>query len=145
MIAARLTRLVGDDEGTLGRLELPGWWCWSLELPWRDNRTNCSRIVAGRYELVWVTPRRAFSGFRELYLVRAVPGRSGILVHPGTFAGDVEKRYRADSWGCLLLGMQRGALAGQRSLFNSRRAVRELHELAQRRPVQLTIEEVGHA
>jgi len=141
-IPATLYRTPGDDQGTLGLLVVADFRCWVLELPDRANRPNRSRIPAGVYDLTLIRARRAFSGFHDLYWIHDVPGRSGILAHPGTFAGDVELGLRSDSWGCLLPGMNHGTLDGQRAVFNSRTAVRWFHEVMQRRPGRLTIREV---
>ncbi len=143
-IPVSILRGRGSDQGTPGVLLAPGFWCHTLELPDRGNRPNRSRIPAGVYDLDWIRPRRAFSGFFELYWIHDVAGRSGILAHPGTWAGDVELGLRSDSWGCILFGLTRGAYQGQRAIFNSRTAVRLFHETMQRRRGRLTIQEVDH-
>lgn len=134
-----LIRRPGTDQGTLGRFYAPGFSCFSLELPDRDNARNVSRIPAGDYLLDWIRPRRAFSGFRELYWVHDVPGRTGILIHPGNWAGDTSLGYRTDLWGCIALGLSHGRLRGQLAVFQSRTAVRRFHEAMGRRPARLKI------
>lgn len=138
-----LVRGQGSEQGTLGRWIAPGFSCWALELPWRDNRRNRSRIppppVGDHYWLDWIQPRRPFSGFRELYWIHDVEGRTGILEHPGNFAGDVELGYRTDSWGCVVLGLKWGRIGGQLAVLNSRTAVRLFHETMQRRRARLVI------
>jgi len=134
-----LVRHHGTDQGTLGRLIAPGFACYTLELPDRGNRPNVSRIPEGLYDLDWIRPRRAFSGYHELYWVHDVPGRSGILIHPGNFAGDTAIGYRTDSFGCILLGMACGTLGGQLAVLESRRAVRLFHEAMRQQPARIRI------
>jgi hypothetical protein len=56
--------------------------CHTLELPWRDNERNVSCIPEGRYEL-----RKGMSQKHGVHIrVRDVPGREGILLHPGNHA-----------------------------------------------------------
>lgn len=139
--AVFLYRWHSDDAGTLGRWAAPGFSCYSLELPDRRNRSNLSRIPAGEYFMDWIKPARAFSGFTELYWIHDVKDRFGILCHPGTWAGDTTKGMRSDSWGCVLLGLNHGHCLGQRAIFNSRTAVRQFHEVMQRRRARLIITE----
>ena len=134
-----IQRLSSTDQGTRGLLLMDGFWCHTLELPWRDNRPNVSCIPPGEYPLRKVRARRAIGGRRDLYLVEDVPGRSGILIHAGNFAGDSEKGYKRNSWGCPLLGLHAGVLNGQRAVLASRQAVREFMAIADGRDGVLTI------
>ena len=140
-IEITLSRAATSDGGTRGVLQTNGFRCHSLELPWRDNRSNVSRIPVGTYQLTWIKPRRAFSGFTELYWIHDVPGRVGILIHPGTLAGDRLQGMLSDSWGCILLGSHTGTYQGQPAVFGSRRAVREFHDFMQKQPATLIIED----
>ena len=125
-----LQRLSSTDQGTRGLLLMDGFWCHTLELPWRDNRPNVSCIPPGEYPLRKVRARRAIGGRRDLYLVEDVPGRSGILLHAGNLAGDPAMGYRRHSWGCPLLGRHAGVLDGQRAVLASRPAVRDFMAIA---------------
>lgn len=64
--------------GTNGDLLLNGEQvCSTIELPWKQNRTQVSCIPEGRYELrKRYTPR-----FGRHFMVMNVPGRSNILLH----------------------------------------------------------------
>jgi hypothetical protein len=66
----------------------------TLELPWKDNRRSVSCIPEGVYDVVKEGPtlKRPYIYFR----VPNVPGRSGILFHPGNFSSQIR--------GCLLPG-----------------------------------------
>jgi hypothetical protein len=69
--------------GTNGRLYVGDkLLCYTIELPWKDNRTRVSCIPEGRYavEKRW-SPR-----FQYHLWIRGVPGRSLILMHPGNNA-----------------------------------------------------------
>ena len=66
----------------------------TLELPWKDNRRGVSCIPEGTYESVKEGPtvHRPYIYFR----LPNVPGRSGILWHPGTYTSHIK--------GCTLPG-----------------------------------------
>lgn len=68
--------------------------CKSLELPWKNNNRGVSCIPEGKYTVIkeGPTPRRPYIYFRVL----DVPGRSGILWHPGTYTSHIK--------GCTLPG-----------------------------------------
>ena len=56
--------------------------CHTIELPWRDNEVNISCIPEGRYLLEKrITHERGFH-----LILKSVPGRSWILVHPANDA-----------------------------------------------------------
>src|SRR3990167_3173439 len=95
-----LQRWPHSAQGTPGRLVLDGApIAYSMELPDRANRPNVSRIPSGMYRCTWHRSPR----FGWVYLVRDVPGRSLILIHPGNFAGDVRQGFITHSHGCILL------------------------------------------
>lgn len=94
------------EGGTNGALFYQGKFiCFMIELPWKENARNVSCIPDGRYELaLWYTDR-----YKHHLVVKNVPGRSGILVHP---ANDAAKELR----GCLapvthLTGIGTGVLS----------------------------------
>ncbi|WP_139164048.1 DUF5675 family protein [Desulfoluna spongiiphila] len=131
-----LTRLTQSDQGTEGILTVPalGFACFTLELPWRENRPNVSCIPPGTYPMEWrVTPRRAS------YHIRQVPHRTYILVHSGNYAGDIRKGLKTHVEGCVLLGRRMGWLNGQRAVLVSRATVRQFNNLMAGRDAQLTI------
>lgn len=134
-----LYRFHSDDEGTLGLLMAEGLEiCVMGELPWRDNRQDVSCIPVGTYTVDYL-PRSASGKYRDVYHVRNVPGRGGILIHPGNFTGDKARGYRTHSWGCLLPGSRLGRLQGQRAVLASRAALRRLHDITERNGLLLEI------
>lgn len=134
-----ITREASTDEGTFGRLRaefIDGVFeCDTLELPWRNNERRFSCIPLGEYQVEW-----SHSGkFGEVYRLRDVSDRTGILIHAGNFAGDRRKGQRADVEGCILLGMQRGRFKGQKAVLQSRHALEAFHEFMGRQAFRLSI------
>jgi hypothetical protein len=70
-----------------------------LELEWKDNAPQVSCIPPGEYRLAWTLSNR-FK--RHTWQVMDVPGRSGVRIHSGNFAG----AKLTDSEGCPLPCMQ---------------------------------------
>lgn len=103
---AYLHREDTSDQGTRGRLvtELGHW--FTLELPWRENARGRSCIPAGKYTCR--SEKHARLG--RVYRLEGVPGRDGVLIHSGNYAGDVEKGWASHVEGCILLGKKRGQL-----------------------------------
>lgn len=56
--------------------------CYTIELPWLDNRTNASCVPEGRYQLV----QRQSPKFSNHLWLQQVPGRELILIHPANNA-----------------------------------------------------------
>ena len=46
----RLVRHAYLPVGTFGRLWLPGFDCWTVERPWKNNRRNVSCFPIGTYD-----------------------------------------------------------------------------------------------
>lgn len=106
-----LKRVDKNDECIFGALFLEEKeLCKTLELPWRDNQKGISCIPTGEYKL---SPYPS-SRFGEVYIVNDVPNRTGILIHTGNTASDIE--------GCILVGGSYGKLNGKRAVLNSRQA-----------------------
>jgi hypothetical protein len=110
----RLERLQLDPDVTIGSLSVDGAWaCWVLE--------DAVREVAGQPVAAWKVPgqtaipygtyavdiTRSARFSRDLPLLLAVPGFTGIRMHPGNTTADTE--------GCLLPGLDRLAKSVGRS------------------------------
>jgi len=67
--------------------------CFSLELPWINNKPNISCIPTGTYIVKWTYSLKFPLGSYE---VKNVSGRSGIRIHTGNFYKDI--------LGCIILG-----------------------------------------
>lgn len=137
MIDATLTRIRTSDQGTEGILSMDGFECHTLELPWRGNKQNVSCIPPKIYECEIVRSRR----HGDVYLVRGVRGRSGVLIHSGNLAGDKSLGLLSHSQGCILLGEYQGILGGQRAVLSSRAAVRSFNRYTCGEPLTLQIKE----
>ena len=101
---------------TYGRLYdvLAGELVWvTLELPWRDNQRNVSRIPSGCYELLPYTSGR-FGKCFAIPDVETEPDRTAIRVHAGNTADDTR--------GCILPGES----FGHASVLHSRDALHRL-------------------
>lgn len=131
-----LQREESEDDGTYGTLRLPdGTVLNTLELPWRNNENRISCIPPG----VYPCKKRPSKTFGEAYEVMQVPGRSAILIHAGNSAGSADKGMKADSQGCILLGMDRGRKGNQKVITASKAAMRLFHEKMQDMPFTLVI------
>ena len=97
MLTAKLTRAPCTDQGTFGVLTFGGQTCRTLELPWRDNRTQRSCIPPGTYRCQIVQSPK----FGRVYGVTNVPGRSAVLIHSANFAGDVDRGWATQLHGCI--------------------------------------------
>ena len=103
-----LIRLEEGDEGTFGVLKIDKQvFCSTLEPQDKENKPNESSIPAQQY----TCSRYQSSRHGETFIVDKVPGRYGILFHPGNLAENTE--------GCILLGQYVGKLRGNRALKNS--------------------------
>lgn len=95
-----------QKDGTNGELTINGKRvCYTIELPWKQNRSRISCIPEGRYEL----RKRYTTRFGWHLLVVNVPGRDWILIHA---ANDALKEIK----GCIapvsqLTGSGKGILS----------------------------------
>lgn len=127
-----IKRLPDDDQGTIGVLFIPelSWSCFTNELPDRGNERNFSRINPGEYDCIMVTSPK----FGKVYLLLNVENRDGVLMHNGTFAGDVKKGWVSHVLGCIEVGakvvmltLPNGKI--QRGIINSRSTRDKLQSL----------------
>ena len=138
MRTALLTRQASEDQGTLGSFYSWGFSCMTLELPWRDNQKNISCIPAGRY----ITKLIYSQKFKDVYWLREVEDRTGILIHAGTWAGDKEKGFKTHSYGCILLGKYSGIYQNQKAVFYSKPMVNALMAWMKKEEFELEVRNV---
>lgn len=124
-----------DEEGTFGVLTIchrPQWWsCYTLEDPWRNNAQGVSCIPAGEYRVTWEhSPKYQ----RHTYRLHDVPGRSGILIHPGN--------SQADTAGCILLGSGFAEIDGNDRIYGSKDAVERFESIMAQQPFTLRIDDL---
>jgi len=130
-------RMLRSDQGTLGKLYYSNFSCYTLELPWRDNKRNVSCIPSGSYDVkIRLSPK-----FGKVYWITEVDNRSFILIHSGNFDKKKKKGFKTHVNGCILLGQKRGLLAGQLAVLNSRLTVSRFMRMMDDNPFKLEIHE----
>ena len=143
-IKCNIARVESSNEGTFGVFTAPEHevTCISLELPDRNNTPSRSRVNAGIYNASWsMSPRKK----RDTYRLEDKHGRTGVLIHPASFAGDTLLGYESDLEGCIALGNKTAVMTLdndtlQKILTGSRVTVRKFEQLANKRPLIITIE-----
>lgn len=119
-VTVTLEREKSEPDGTYGVMRLPdGTSFMTLELPWKDNAPQVSCIPPGTYK----TRRRQTTKFGFAFEVLQVPKRSGILIHGGTFAGSKDLGQKANSEGCILVGLGRGHSGSQKMITGYKEAM----------------------
>lgn len=124
-----LERFESTDQGTFGKIRIDSETFYTLELPWRDNRSDISCIPAGLYGCEY---NMSAHFRRKLYSVEGVNNRIGIRIHPANFAGDRTLGYDSQLHGCIALGLHTGVMGGQKCLLLSSVAVRKFESLMNR-------------
>lgn len=66
--------------------------CYTLELPWKDNKRRVSCVPTGKYKCEPYSSRK----YPKVTELQEVPGRDKILIHAGNFAKHTN--------GCILVG-----------------------------------------
>lgn len=134
-----LRRTESSSHGTFGVLlnEDNVRLCFTIELPWKDNKPNVSCIPTGVYKCDY-TYSPAFK--RNMYIVQNVKGRSGIRIHKGNVAGDISLGLRSDFKGCIGLGSGMAVSAGgQKMITHSAAAINTFEDLLDYESFELTI------
>lgn len=140
MKTALLVRDSTGDQGTFGLLTTSdGEHAFhTLELPFRDlngdgvGDPQKSCITVGAYSCKWMlSPHHGWC-----YHVLDVPQRSGILIHPANFAGDVDLGWQSELLGCIALGMAAGQMLNKSGRVQ-RALVRNEHDQGSRAAVAL--------
>jgi hypothetical protein len=133
---AVLTRTETDDSGTFGTLTTDnGFFCYTGELPWRENASGRSCIPAGVYRAVWATsPRHG-----ECYHLQKVEGRTDIEIHSANWMGDEAKGLKCQLLGCIAPGRAIMDIVGQKGVSSSKEALAFLVADLEKEPFLLTI------
>ena len=125
----RLEREIDDGHCTSGRIILDGGaFFFTLERPWLDNKTGVSCIPSPG---VYHAKLRKSPHLGITYWLHDVPDRQFILIHSGNVVAHVQ--------GCIVLGLMRGWLRGERAVFQSVTAVRKFMEIMGRQPFILEV------
>ncbi|QDP52591.1 MAG: hypothetical protein Unbinned2480contig1002_47 [Prokaryotic dsDNA virus sp.] len=83
---------IQQDDCTIGIINFGNNRAYTLELPWKNNAKNISRIPSGRY--ICSVGYSEKNG--DMISVHNVPQRTFIQIHKGNFTRDIE--------GCILVG-----------------------------------------
>lgn len=131
-----LSRDPSDDQGTSGVLTTPsGLRLYTGELPDRGNQHDKSRVNDGSYVCKYLpSPKHKWC-----YYLMEVPDRMNVEIHSGNFFGDVDKGYKSDVLGCIILGTALGEMDGQKAVLSSRDAVRRFEDDLEKQDFLLTI------
>lgn len=116
----KLIRDIDNGECTIGRLFADGeFLCFTLENTWADNEPRVSCIPEGTYEMDMKAYGRYWEKYKplEIPILKDVPNRSQILIHPGNYA--------KDTLGCILVGDSKG----ENAVFNSRKTWKAIHNI----------------
>lgn len=135
MKTATLVRTETGDEGTFGMLTADDFVCVTIELPWRDNKTEISCIPDGDYTCNWrLSPKHGYC-----YHVDDVFGRTDVEIHSANWAGDVLSNKRCQLQGCIAPGRSTGVLDGQKAVLESRDALTAFNAAMARESFKLSI------
>tara|TARA_R110000796_G_C14471536_1_gene425623 strand:- start:558 stop:965 length:408 start_codon:yes stop_codon:yes gene_type:complete len=134
MIKGYLTRLIDDGNQTLGVLTLFDgldkiFECKTLELPWKDNKTNVSCVPKSVYKVLHRTSEK----YKKHFILQDVRDRRYILIHQGNF--------NTDTRGCILVGSSFGQVNNDSLLdiTSSKRTLSQLLEATEGEVFELTI------
>lgn len=134
MIKGYLTRLIDDGNQTLGVLTLFDgldkiFECKTLELPWKDNKTNVSCVPKSVYKVLHRTSEK----YKKHFILQDVRDRRYILIHQGNF--------NTDTKGCILVGSSFRQVNNDSLLdiTSSKRTLSQLLEATEGEVFELTI------
>ena len=134
MIKGYLTRLIDDGNQTLGVLTLFDgldkiFECKTLELPWKDNKTNVSCVPKSVYKVLHRTSEK----YKKQFILQDVRDRRYILIHQGNF--------NTDTRGCILVGSSFRQVNNDSLLdiTSSKRTLSQLLEATEGEVFELTI------
>lgn len=139
------------NQGTPGVLTIEGssFTCSTLELPWRDNAADVSRIPIGTYRAKVVSTNNP-ELLPEVYELDGVPDREFCMIHNGNYAGDKKMGFRSDVEGCTLLGAKLGLLdpgvgfnGPQLAVLNSRATVDAFMAATYGAPISVTYQDAA--
>lgn len=123
-----IERTKETDTQTTGKLKLKDmngkviFECYSLELPWKDNKRNESRIPEGSY----FAAKHNSPKFGKTIWLQNIPDRTEILIHKGNFNRDTK--------GCILVGTDLVDIDGDgnKDVTNSSRTLEKLLNLIEK-------------
>ena len=137
----KLIRKKTSNQGTFGELYYNNrFFCYTGELPWKENRSRVSCIPEGEYKVCFWNSRK----FPRTYHIIGVPNREAILIHIGNLCGDKKKGYITHVLGCIIVGIRRGTIRKQEAILLSCVAMNKLRDLIGKKSFVLKIEGGGY-
>jgi len=130
MMQANMFRFDKLSTHTMSAFVIGGRTFYIIERPWLNNERNRSCIPTGDY-ICYFLKRSASGKYRNVYHIRPVNGRSGILIHSGNLV--------THSLGCPIMGTRMGFLGGKPAVLSSRKAIRELNKITGKKDFRLKI------
>lgn len=121
----RFSSLPFATYGVLSYLGIPI--CFTLELPWKDNKQNVSCIPEGEYSCRGEEHEHLGKCFR----LEGVTGRVGILIHAANHVRELN--------GCIAPGLSMGPREAKPGVRNSRAAIQDISVLTGMAPFKLLI------
>ena len=115
-----LLRTLITDQCTIGWLVVGGTVFRTMERPWKNNESNVSCIPSGVYP-VDSLPQSSSGKYHNVFHVKDVPDRTGILIHNGNLV--------SHSKGCIILGLRKGYIGGEPAVLASRIAINKLNSI----------------
>lgn len=137
-----VVRTESDDRGTFGNLKTDsGFQCYSLELPWRDNKVGLSCIFPGPNDPEYIVQGLWLPSVKHghCYHLQNVLGRTDVEIHAANWAGDASRGLKCQLLGCLAPGRAIGDLVGQKAILSSKDALDGLVVDLAMEPFMLTI------
>ena len=135
----RLVREASNPQGTEGRIYHDTGRFDTLEPPAPQHDATHPRIPPGTYLAKKIGSPR----FPDRYVLQDVPGRAGIVIHPGNYAGNTAEGWQSDSDGCILIGRRQELLntshTRQKALILSRSTLAAFEEIMQHEDFWLTV------
>ena len=130
MLQAVLYRYENTPQHTRGIFVFDGKIFYTIERPWLDNRRNISCIPKGDY-IVHYMKSSASGKYKNVFHIRNVRGRGGILIHNGNLV--------SHSKGCVILGSKAGRLGKKAAVLSSKSAMLKLNQLAKKQVFKLRV------
>ncbi len=127
----KIRRINDNGVQTIGILKYKDFMCYTLELAFKDNKSNVSCIPKGIYKAKF-THSPKFK--RKTYELQGVKGRSSIRIHSGNYHTDIQ--------GCILLGDNLKDINkdGHVDILNSTATIKKFEDLFAGKDVKIVIE-----
>lgn len=130
MPEAQLSRSFDWGNETVGLLSYKNYSWNTLELGWKNNKSNVSSIPSGRYLCKWTFSPKFL---KYTYEITGVPNRSGIRIHSANLYSQL--------LGCVALGHGYDDINSDKlpDILNSKKAIEEFNSVMNKQSFYLTV------